>query len=66
MPDRFALPGYASLAETAASGSEDMLSLGVGTRSRTDGVVYQTTGTLERYLSCCAEPEKLYTVLGRA
>ena len=65
LPDRFALPGYRSAAEAAATGGEELLSLGVGTRSRTDGVVYQTTGTLERYLSCSAEPEKLYTVLGK-
>ena len=65
LPDHYALPGYESIAEAAVTGSEDLLSLGVGTRSRTDGVVYQTTGTLERYLSCAADPEKLYTVLER-
>ena len=65
LPDHYAQPGYVSVAETAVSGSEDLLSLGAGTRSRTDGVVYQTTGTFEQYINHAADPAKIYTVLKR-
>lgn len=66
LPDHFALPGFASRYERALAGNEDLLAFGVGVRSRTDGVMYQTTSILPHYLADSGRPEKLYTVLGRA
>lgn len=64
-PGRWAKPGFKNQDLLAREGTEDYLSFGPGTNSRTDGIFYHTTERLPRYLSASDDPEAIYTVYGR-
>lgn len=64
-PGVWCLPGHECRRTLALEAGSDFLSFGTGTRSRTDGVLYQTTPDLGTYLYHSDEPERLYTVLAR-
>lgn len=64
-PGAWAKPGFACRHRLAKESGGDYLSFGLATRSRTDGVYYQTTSDLGTYLYHTGEPEQLYTVLAR-
>ena len=66
LPLRWCKPGHESRDALGEAGGADYLSLGADTVSRTDGVVYRTEPDRLLYQRHADDPERLYTVLGRA
>ncbi|MCD8023270.1 MAG: hypothetical protein LUF30_09985 [Lachnospiraceae bacterium] len=69
-PGCWAVPGHERrerfFPDAAGAEDSDYLSFGLGTRSRTDGVLYSTTSALGIYMNHSDEPETIYTVLSRS